>query len=159
VEPARAACPAPRVSTADWVSIADSAQVSFRLPAAYRERATGAAFREWVLGGDADHYVIAGYIASSNPPATLGRVVSPGMLEMSQCIDSAGSRDMLVQSWRTPGGVFRNGRRRDRYDVFVVVPVRLDLRFYLASGGSERRTQDVALAAARTIVVGGAPPD
>jgi len=157
VEPARAACPAPPLSTAGWVSIADSAGVSFRLPAEYRERATQAGFREWVLGSDVHQYVIVGYIASSNPPATLGRVVSPGMLEMTQCVDSVGSREALVQSWRTPGGTFRQGRRLDRYDVFAVVPVRPDLRVYLASGGYERRAQDVALAAARTIVIGGSP--
>jgi len=157
VEPARAACPAPPLSTAGWVSIADSAGVSFRLPAEYRERATQAGFREWVLGSDVHQYVIVGYIASSNPPATLGRVVSPGMLEMTQCVDSVGSREVLVQSWRTPGGTFRQGRRLDRYDVFAVVPVRPDLRVYLASGGYERRAQDVALAAARTIVIGGSP--
>jgi len=133
--------------------------VSFRLPAAYQERAPHSGIREWDLGGDSQQYVLVGYIASSSPPATLGRVVSPGMLEMTQCVDSAGGREVLVQSWRTPAGTFRQGRRLDRYDVFAVVPVRPDLRFYLASGGYERRTQDIALAAVRTIVVAASPPD
>jgi len=44
----------------------------------------------------------------------------------------------------------------DRYDVFAVVPVRADLRVYLMSGSYERGTQDIALAAVRTIVVSAA---
>jgi hypothetical protein len=157
LEPARAACPPPRLATALWVTYADSAGVSFRLPAAYQERAPRDGVREWDLDGDNQQYVLAGYISSSNPPASLGRFVSPGMLEMSQCIDSTGGREVLVQSWRTPGGTFRRGRRLDRYDVFAVVPVRPDLRFYVASGGYERRAQDIALAAIRTVVVATSP--
>jgi hypothetical protein len=57
-----------------------------------------------------------------------------------------------------PGATFEYCRL-DRYDVFAVVPVRPDLRFYLASGGYERRVQEVALAAVPTIVVAASPPD
>jgi hypothetical protein len=153
VVPSRAACPTPSVGTSKWVPLTDSAGVSFRLPADYREVAPSGGARHWELGGDFQQYVTAGFIASSSPPSTLGRAVSPGMLEMTECIDSVGGREVLVQAWRTRGGTFRNGRRLDRYDVFAVVPVRPDLRFYFSSGGFEPRTQKLALAAVRTIVV------
>jgi hypothetical protein len=159
VAPSRPACPPPGVSTAAWVPIFDSDGVSFRLPAAYREAAPADGARHWELGGDFSQYITTGFIASSSPPADLGRVVSPGMREMTQCIDSVGGRELLVQAWRTPGGTFRNGRRLDRYDVFAVVPVSPVLRFYLASGGFERRSQEWALAAVRTIIVARSPPD
>lgn len=154
VDQARTACPAPPLRTGGWVSISDSLGIAFRLPPNYHERPTGTASREWVLDGDDQQYIILGYIASSSPPASLGRAVSPGMLEMTQCIDSVGTRELLVQAWRTRGGTFRNGQRLDRYDVFAVVPVRADLRLYLMSGSYKRGTQDIALAAVRTIAVG-----
>jgi hypothetical protein len=146
------------VSSDDWTLVADSAGVSFRLPAAFHERAPREGVREWDLG-DPQQYMLVGYIASSQPPATLGRVVSPGMEEMTQCIDSVGGRGVLVQAWRTVGGTFREGRRQDRYDVFAVLAVRPDVRLYLASGGYERRVQEIALAAVRTIAVAAPPPD
>lgn len=157
VAPARPACPELRIATTDWVPVADSAGVSFRLPPGFREAARIGEARQWELDGDLSPYVIAGFLASSSPPAALGRFVSPGMLEMTQCIDVVGGREVLVQAWRTQGGTFRNGRRLDRYDVFAVVPVRPDLRFYLSSGGHERHTQDLALAVVRTIVVAASP--
>ncbi len=157
VAPARPACPELRIATTGWVPVTESAGVSFRLPPGFREAAPVGPARHWELDGDFSQYVTAGFIASSSPPAALGRFVSPGMFEMTQCMDVVGGREMLVQSWRTHGGTFRNGQRLDRYDVFAVVPVRPDLRFYLASGGYERRTQDLALAAVRTIIVAASP--
>lgn len=159
VAPSRPACPPPNVSTGGWEPIVDSDGVSFRLPAAYREAAPADGARHWELGGDFSQYITAGFIASSSPPAGLGRVVSPGMLEMTQCIDSVGGREVLVQAWRTRGGTFRNGQRLDRYDVFAVVPVGPVMRFYLSSGGFERRSQEWALAAVRTIIVASSPPN
>jgi hypothetical protein len=157
--PARAACPSPRLVTTDWVTVADSAGVSFRVPPGYREAARENGALHWEFDGDFQQYLTAGFIASSSPPAALGRYVSPGMLEMTQCIDRIGGREVLVQAWRTPGGTFRNGRRLDRYDVFAVLAVRPDLRFYLASGGFQRRTQELVLAAVRTILVAASPSD
>jgi hypothetical protein len=81
------------------------------------------------------------------------------MMEMTQCVDSIGGRQALVQAWRTRGGTFRDGQRMDRYDVFAVVPVSPVLRFYIASGSHRRETQQLALAAVRTIVVAPASPD
>jgi hypothetical protein len=155
--PARAACPPPRIATADWVTVTDSAGVSFRLPPGYREAARENGALHWELDGDFQQYLTAGFIASSSPPAALGRYVSPGMLEMTQCIDLVAGREVLVQAWRTPGGTFRNGQRLDRYDVFAVIPVRPALRFYLASGGFQRRTQELVLAVVRTILVAASP--
>jgi hypothetical protein len=158
VAPARAACPAPRISAKGWTVIADTTGVTLQLPPAYVERPSRGAVREWAERGDFQLYIITGYIASSNPAPTLGRAPGPGMLEMTQCVDSVAGREILVQAWRTRGGTFRNGQRLDRYDVFAVVPLRPDLRFYLMSGGYERSTQETALAVVRTIVVGAKSP-
>jgi hypothetical protein len=156
--PSRAACPAPRADTRDWRIVQDSAEVVFRLPPAFVERARSEGAREWLLTGDFQQYVLTGFIASSSPVAALGRAPAPGMLEMSQCVDSVGGREVLVQAWRTVGGTFREGRRRDRYDVFAVVAVHPELRFYLASGSYRRQTQDLALAVVRSIAIGPGPP-
>jgi len=151
------ACPAPHVRTDRWATVRDSFGVTLRLPPAFTAYDTRTAMREWVTTGGS--YIGIGTIASSNPPASLGRFVSPGMVEMTQCIDSIASREALVQTWRTVGGVFHSGRRSDRYDVFAVIPVRADLRVYFMSGSTDRKTQEAALAVLRSITIGDVPPD
>ena len=130
--------------------------MSFRVPPGVTEHTREPGPRSWYLGNDFQQYLLTGFIASSSPVASLGRAPSPGMLEMTQCVDSVAGREVLVQAWRTLGGTFRNGQRMDRYDVFAVVAVDPVRRFYLASGGYTREMQDLALAAVRTIGVGRA---
>lgn len=153
VAPASPACPAPRQDTGDWRDVAEPEGVSFRLPAAFVEQPRDEGAHRWHLRGDFSEYVLAGFIASSSPVETLGRAPSPGMMEMTQCIDSVGGRQVLVQAWRTRGGTFREGRRMDRYDVFAVVAVHPQLRFYIASGSHRRETQQAALTVVRTIAI------
>ena len=160
VAPALAACPAPRQETGEWRPVAESAAVSFRIPADFVEQAREADARRWYLHGDFAEYILAGFIRSSSPLQAFGRAPAVGMMEMTQCIDSIGGREALVQAWRTRGGTFLNGRRLDRYDVFAVVAVDPELRFYIAGGTHRRDTQKVALAVVRTIAIApGSPPD
>ena len=159
VAPALAACPAPRHQTDGWRAVSESAGVSFRIPPAFVEQPVDEGAHRFHLRGDFSEYLLAGFIASSSPAESMGRVPGPGMMEMTQCVDSIGGRQSLVQAWRTQGGTFREGRRMDRYDVFAVVPVSPVLRFYIASGSHRRETQQVALTAVRTIVVAPAPTD
>ena len=159
IAPALAACPAPPQQTEDWPAVAESAGVSFRIPPEFVEQSREEGAHRFSLRGDFSEYLLAGFIASSSPAETMGRVPGPGMMEMSQCVDSIGGRQVLVQAWRTRGGTFREGQRLDRYDVFAVVPVSPELRFYIASGSHRRETQQLALAAVRTIVVAVAPPE
>jgi len=56
-----------------------------------------------------------------------------------------------VQAWRTPGGIFRDGRRWDRYDVFALLPIEPGRTVWVTSGGSDRRFQETALAIVRTV--------
>ncbi len=159
IPPALAACPAPRQPTDDWRAVPESAGVSFRIPPAFVEQPSDEGAHRFYLRGDFSEYLLAGFIASSSPAETMGRAPGPGMMEMTQCVDSIGGRHALVQAWRTRDGTFRDGQRLDRYDVFAVVPVSPELRFYIASGSHRRETQQLALAAVRTIVVAPAPPD
>jgi hypothetical protein len=159
IAPALAACPAPRQQTDDWRAVAESAGVSFRIPPAFVEQPRDEGAHRFYLRGDFSEYLLAGFIESSAPAEAMGRVPSPGMMEMSQCVDSIGGRQVLVQAWRTRDGTFRDGQRMDRYDVFAVVPVTPELRLYIASGSHRRETQHLALVAVRTIVVAPAPPD
>jgi hypothetical protein len=156
VAPAFAACPAPHVNTTTWRTVADSF-VTFRLPAGFVEQPFDEGARRWYLNGDFSEYVRAGYIASSSPAEAMGRVPSPGMMEMSQCVDSIGGHQVLVQAWRTHGGTFRNGQRMDRYDVFAVVPVSPERRFYLTSGSHRPQTQQTVLEVVRTIALPARP--
>ena len=151
--PSRPACPGPRLDARDWMVVQDESGVGFRLPRDFVERPHEAGGREWALRGDFQQYVETGLIRSSTPVEAMGRAPGAGMMEMMQCIDSVGGQAVLVQAWRTRDGTFRNGRRLDRYDVFAVVALEPSLRFYLASGGYERSTQDFALAAVRTLSV------
>lgn len=128
--------------------------MSFRVPPGVTERTREPGPRSWYLNDDFQQYLLTGFIASSSPVVSLGRAPAPGMMDMTQCVDSVAGREVLVQAWRTRGGTFRNGRRMDRYDVFAVVAVDPQRRFYVASGGYTRQMQDLALAAVRTIVVG-----
>ena len=127
--------------------------MTFRLPAAFVEQPPDGGARRWYLRGVFVEYIMAGFIPSSSPVQALGRAPAVGMMEMTQCVDSIGGREVLVQAWRTRGGTFLNGRRMDRYDIFAVFPVHPELRFYIASGSHRRETQQVALAVVRTIVV------
>lgn len=159
IAPAHAACPAPRQDTGDWRAVAESAGVSFLVPAAFVQQPRDEGATRWYLRGDFSEYILAGFIPSSSPPPALGRVPNPGMVEMTQCVDSIGGREVLVQAWRTRGGTFREGRRMDRYDVFAVVAVHPELRFYLASGSHRPETQRAALAVVRTIAIAPARPE
>jgi len=159
IAPALAACPGPGQQTDGWRVVSESAGVTFRIPPDFVERPSDEGAHRFHLRGDFSEYLLAGFIASSSPAETMGRAPGPGMMEMTQCADSIGGRQALVQAWRTRGGTFRDGQRMDRYDVFAVVPVSPELRFYIASGSHRRETQQLALAAVRTIVVVPAQPD
>jgi hypothetical protein len=153
-----AACPGPTLDTEQWNVISDSAGITYRVPADFAERRDPRiAHRQWnrerTASDSSSGYLWTGFIHSKEFWLTLRRAPSPGMEEMSECIDSVPGRQILVQAWRTPGGIFRDMRRWDRYDVFALVPVEPGLAFYVAGGGSDRRFQTVLLAIARTVVV------
>ena len=149
--PARAACPAPRVDTGSWRAVSQG-PVTYRVPDVFARSDTDAVTYHW-HGGDTQQYITTGFIESSSPVVALGRTPYPGAHEMTQCVDSVAGREVLVQAWRTSGGVYRNFKRLDRYDVFAVVPLTATRRFYLASGSYLPETQTIALALVRTIVV------
>lgn len=147
------ACPFPAIAVDDWLVVQDSAGVTYRVPPEYVEKPPGARSRRWDLGGDFQQSIEIGFIHSQAPLVTFRRAPSIGMREMSECIDSAAGREILVQAWRTVGGTFRLGRRRDKYEAFALIPVEPGLIAYLTGGGYERRAQQLALAVARTFVV------
>ncbi len=70
---------------------------------------------------------------------------------MSECIDSIPGRQMLVQAWRMESGVFRRGRRLDKFEVFALTPMAPGRTVVLTGGGYERSTQALLLAIVRTI--------
>lgn len=152
-EPAATACPAPALDTRAWRHVADSAGVSYRLPPSLLQRPdTAGPHREWD-GADAPHLLTVGFIHAREHWITLRRVPSPGMLDMSECIDSIPGREILVQTWRMAGGVFRDLQRLDKYDMFALVPIEPGLTLFLTGGGPERETQILLLAVARTVRV------
>lgn len=159
IAPAHAACPAPRQDTGGWRAVSESAGVSFLVPDGFVQQPRDEGDTRWYLHGDFSEYILAGFIPSSSPPEAMGRVPSVGMMEMTQCVDSIGGRQVLVQAWRTRGGTFRDGQRMDRYDVFAVFAVHSELRFYLASGSHRPETQRAALAVVRTIAIAPARPE
>jgi hypothetical protein len=148
------ACPAPALDPADWTPVRDSARVTYRVPAAFVSEPAGElSYRRWTARADLSGYLWTGFIRSPEHWITLRRAPSPGMHEMSECMDSVAGREVLVQAWRAEGGIFEQGRRRDRYDVFALVPLEPGLTLYLTGGAADRRTQEVLLAVVRTVAV------
>jgi len=146
------ACPAPAVATDDWIPVTDSMGVSYRLPPGFVPRPHPELPHDrWSYDDGTSGYVWVGVNRSLEHWITLRRAPSPGMYEMSECIDSLAGREILVQAWRTPGGIFRDGRRWDRYDVFALLPIEPGRTVWVTSGGSDRRFQETALAIVRTV--------
>jgi len=58
------------------------------------------------------------------------------------------------ETWRTAGGVFRDRRRLDNYEVLALIPIEPGLTVFLTGGGAERETQLLLLVVARTVRVG-----
>ncbi|MDH5550065.1 MAG: hypothetical protein OEZ42_09180 [Gemmatimonadota bacterium] len=149
-----AACPAPSIDTRGWQIVVDSTGVRYRLPAEFVERPSSSpSWRRWDLAGDFQQSVEIGVIESPDYWISLRRAPSPGMHEMSECIDSIPGRQVLVQAWRMEGGAFRRGRRLDKYEVFALTPMEPGRTVLLTGGGSDRQTQALLLAIVRTIRV------
>lgn len=148
------ACPAPKIDTRGWQIVNDSTGVRYRLPPEFEERPGRIPLsRRWDLDGDFQQSVDIGIIESPDYWVSLRRPPAPGRHEMSECIDSIPGRQLLVQSWRAEGGVFRRGRRMDEYEVFALVPMTAGRTVFLTGGGFERETQALLLAIVRTIRV------
>ena len=151
--PAHWACPVPSLSTSGWLRHADSAGVAYRLPPDLVQRPAGdLPYRQWSTS-DSSGRVSIGFSPSREHWITLRRAPSPGMHEMSECVEEGRDRQVLIQSWRTEGGVFRDGRRFDRYDVSALVPVEPMLTLFITGGSSDPRFQEILLAVARTVTV------
>lgn len=153
--PSLAACPAPDVRPSDgWRIVRDSAEVTYRLPAGFVERqGPDLPYREWRSEGDLPGSVRIGFSPSREHFTTLRRVPSPGMREMSECVETVQGREVLVQAWRTEGGSFRGGRRYDLYEIFALVSVEPTRTLFVTGGGADRRFQGVLLTIARTVEV------
>lgn len=152
--PGVAACPAPAVDVDRWKVVLDSAGLTYRLPESFVEHFDARLpHRTWNSEGKSSGYLWVGFNHSKEFWLTLRRVPSPGMMEMSECIDSIPGRQMLVQAWRTVGGIFRNGRRFDRYDMLALVPIEPGLTVFIGGGGSDPQFQTILLAIARTVRV------
>ncbi len=152
--PAAPACPAPALDPADWTPVSDSAGVTYRVPDAFVEQPPdGLPYRRWKADRDLSGYLWFGLNRSNEHWITLRRVPSLGMHEMSECVDSVAGREALIQAWRTAGGIFEHGQRRDRYDVFALVPIEPGLTLTITGGAADRRTQEVLLAVVRTVAV------
>ena len=151
--PAHPACPAPSVDASSWAAHTDSAGVSYRLPPALLERPAGdLPYRQWT-SSDAVGRLSIGFSPSREHWITLRRAPSPGMHEMSECIEERSGRQLLIQAWRTEGGVFRQGRRFDLYEMLALVSVEPMLTLFVTGGASDPRFQELLLAIARTVTI------
>lgn len=151
--PAHPACPAPRPSTAGWTSHADSAGVAYRLPPDLVPRPPGdLPYRQWT-SSDSFGRLSIGFSPSREYWITLRRAPSPGMHEMSECVEEGSDRQILIQSWRTEGGVFRDGQRSALYEMLALVPVEPMRTLFITGGSSDPRFQEILLAVARTVSI------
>lgn len=150
------ACPAPDVDTDGWQILRDSAGVSYRLPPGFTQRPPGDLyFREFSWSDDLEGHASIGFSPSREYYSTMLRVPDPHMREMTECQEPVHGRDVLFQSWRTEGGIFRQGRRYDNFEVLALVPVRPTLTLFVTGGSGDPRFQAVLLTIARTVEVVG----
>jgi hypothetical protein len=148
-----AACPARAIDTRDWLTVADSTGVAFRLPPSFVERALpGEPYRRWTSTIDPSGGITIGLSPSREHFTTLRRVPSPNMHEMTECVEEGSSGQILLQAWRTEGGIFRDGRRADLYEMLVLVPLEPMRTLFVTGGGSDPQFQAMLLQIARTVV-------
>lgn len=155
---AHPACPAPRVEVSGWALVRDSAGVAYRLPPGWVQREPGdLPYRQWTSAEDPSGRVSIGFSPSREHWISLRRAPSPGMHEMTECIDTLGDRQILLQAWRTEDGIFRDGRRSDLYEMLALVSVEPMLTLFVTGGGSDPRFQALLLAIARMVEITSPP--
>jgi hypothetical protein len=147
-----AACPAPVLDLHNWTLVSDSAGLTYRVPPSFVERPDPRLpSRRWTEGGASSGSVSIGFNHMREHWITFRRAPSPGMREMTECIDSIPGRQILVQAWRTVGGRFEGGRRSDLYEVLTLVPMEPGLTLWIAGGGADPQFQRIVLAIGRTV--------
>jgi hypothetical protein len=147
------ACPAPDIGTEGWGIVQDSAGVTYRLPPAFTERPGLEPYRHWSHAVDPSGSLTIGFSPSREHWSTLRRVPSPSMQEMTECVEGEEGDQILIQSWRTQGGIFRDGRRADLFEMLALVPVEPMVTLFVTGGGSDPAFQATLLAIARTVRV------
>jgi hypothetical protein len=148
-----AACPARTIDMRDWQIVPDSTGVTFRLPPSFVERLyPGEPYRRWTSAEDPSGGVTIGISPSREHFTTLRRVPSPGMHEMTECVEETEAGQILLQAWRTEGGIFRDGRRADLFEMLGLVPLEPMRTLYVTGGGSDPRFQAMLLQVARTVM-------
>jgi hypothetical protein len=148
------ACPAPDVDTRAWQLVTDSAGVRYRLPPGFTEGPRDdPPYRRFTWDGDPPGHLTVGFSPSREHYATMLRIPSPGMREMTECQEAVNGRDVFFQAWRTEGGTFRQGRRYDNFEILALVPVQPMLTLFVTGGSEDPAFQSVMLAIARTVEV------
>jgi hypothetical protein len=151
---AAAACPGQPIDMRDWQTVPDSSGVTFRLPPSFVEQPLpGEPYRRWTSADDLSGGITIGLSPSREHFTTLRRVPSPGMHEMTECVEETQAGQILLQAWRTEGGIFRDGRRADLFEVLVLVPLQPMRTLYVTGGGSDPRFQALLLQVARTVTI------
>jgi len=149
-----AACPAPDVDTRGWQLVSDSAGVQYRLPPGFTEGPRDDPPYRWLTwAGEPGGRVTIGFSPSREHYATMLRVPSPQMHEMTECQESVNGRDVFFQAWRMEGGSFRQGRRYDTFEILALVPVQPMLTLFITGGSEDPAFQELMLALARTVEV------
>lgn len=149
-----AACHTPSLDIGDWRLERDSLGVTYRVPDVARARPPGdLPYREFRVPGEPSGRIAVGFAPSREYYTTLRRVPSPGMHEMSECVADVNGRQILLQAWRTEGGIFRNRRRFDLFEMLALIPVEPTRTLFVTGGGDAPAFQAVLLAVARSVDV------
>lgn len=153
-EPSLDACPARRLDVTSWRVVDAAPGVTYRLPTGFVERSRDdLSYREFQIDQTLSGRVAIGFSPSRDYFTTLRRVPSPGMLEMSECVEGPDGRQVLLQAWRTDGGIFRDGERYPLYEVMVLIQVEPTRTLFVTGGGSTPEFQAVLLAIARSVEI------
>ena len=148
------ACPAPSVDTRGWQLVTSGMGVRYRLPPGFTEAPLGdPPYRRFTWADPPSGHLTVGFSPSQEHYATMLRVPSPNMHEMTECLEPVHGRDVFFQAWRTEGGSFRNGRRYDNLEILALVPVRPLLTLFVTGGSEDPAFQELMLAIARTVEV------
>lgn len=148
------ACRTPSLDTSGWRLEHDSLGVTYRIPERFSPRPPGdLPYRAFRAADPPAGRIAVGFAPSREHYTTLLRIPSPGMHEMTECMAQSNGRQVLLQAWRTEGGIFRDGRRYDLFEVLALVPVEPTRTLFVTGGGGEPAFQEVLLAVARSVDV------
>ena len=148
------ACRVAESETRAWRIVDDPVGVRYRLPTGFVERSwPDQDFREFRVDQELSGRVMVGLSPSPGDYLNLRRVPSPPMRDLAECVDGPPGPEVVLQTWRTDGGRFRDGQRSPLYEALALIPLEPSRTLFVTGGGSTPAFQEIIFAIARSVEI------